>query len=46
MSGIEAPAQTEDCVLVIKRLFDAPRELVFVMWTDPAHFGKWLRPRG
>jgi len=24
-------------VLVITRLFDAPRELVFAAWTDPKH---------
>jgi uncharacterized protein YndB with AHSA1/START domain len=28
------------------RVFDAPRALVFQMWTDPAHVGKWWGPRG
>jgi uncharacterized protein YndB with AHSA1/START domain len=28
------------------RLFDAPRELVFRMWTDPAHIGNWWGPSG
>jgi len=28
------------------RFFDAPRELVFKMWTDPEHIGRWWGPRG
>jgi len=32
--------------LVITRLFDAPRELVFRMWTDPEHLAKWWGPTG
>jgi uncharacterized protein YndB with AHSA1/START domain len=31
---------------VINRSFDAPRELVFEMWTNPEHFSKWLPPTG
>ncbi len=34
-----------DAELVITRLFDAPRELVFAMWTDPRHALKWWGPR-
>lgn len=30
----------------ITRLFDAPRELVFRAWTDPAHLASWFGPRG
>ena len=26
-------------------MFDAPRELVFQMWTDPKHLAKWWGPR-
>jgi uncharacterized protein YndB with AHSA1/START domain len=37
-----APA---DEVLVITRIFDAPRELVFKLWTDPDHAMKWWGPR-
>jgi uncharacterized protein YndB with AHSA1/START domain len=33
-------------VLVITREFDAPRELVFKLWTDPAHAKHWMGPRG
>ncbi len=31
---------------VINRSFDAPRELVFEMWTNPKHFSQWLAPTG
>jgi len=30
----------------ITRLLDAPRELAFRAWTDPAHFTQWWGPRG
>lgn len=30
--------------LIIKRTFDAPRELVFKAWTDPALITKWWGP--
>jgi len=33
-------------VLVITRLFDAPRELIFAAWTDPKHVAQWWGPRG
>jgi uncharacterized protein YndB with AHSA1/START domain len=33
-------------VLVITRVFDAPRELVFKAWTDPAHLARWWGPHG
>src|SRR5262245_4135406 len=31
--------------LVIRRLIDAPRALVFEMWTDPRHAAQWWGPR-
>ncbi len=31
---------------VINRTFDAPIELMYKMWTDPAHFSKWIAPKG
>ena len=31
--------------LVITRIFDAPRELVWKAWTDPDHFKKWWGPK-
>ena len=32
--------------LVITRVYDAPRELVFSLWTDPKHVAEWWGPRG
>ena len=29
----------------ITRIIDAPRELVFRMWTDPAHMARWWGPQ-
>ncbi len=31
--------------LLITRIFDARRELVFQMWTDPRHVAQWWGPR-
>ena len=33
-------------MLVISRVFDAPRALVFKAWTDPKHVAQWWGPRG
>jgi len=35
-----------DREIVATRLFDAPRERLFRLWTDPAHVGKWWGPKG
>jgi uncharacterized protein YndB with AHSA1/START domain len=32
--------------VLITRLFDAPRELVFDAWTDPKQLARWYAPRG
>jgi uncharacterized protein YndB with AHSA1/START domain len=37
---------TADRELVIKRILDAPRELVFKAWTDPEHLMRWWGPHG
>lgn len=34
-----------DRQLTITRLFDAPRSLVFKVWTQPEHFSRWLGPK-
>lgn len=31
--------------LIITRIFDAPRSLVFKVWTQPEHFSCWLGPK-
>lgn len=33
-------------VLVLTRVFDAPRELVFKAWTEREHVIHWMAPRG
>lgn len=32
--------------IVITRIFDAPRELVWRAWTDPEHLKRWWGPKG
>ena len=32
--------------LVITRVFDAPRRLVFKTWIDPVHLEQWWGPEG
>src|SRR5216684_3873158 len=32
--------------LALTRVFDAPRELVFKVWTDPKQVAQWWGPRG
>ena len=35
-----------DREIVATRVFAAPRELVWKVWTDPEHIGKWWGPNG
>lgn len=35
-----------DCEIVITRIFNAPRELVFKAWTEPKHIEQWWGPKG
>jgi uncharacterized protein YndB with AHSA1/START domain len=35
-----------DREVVVTRVFDAPRQLVFDVWTDPRHVGTWWGPNG
>jgi len=44
MDGSLHDAETHE--LVIERIFDAPRELVWRLWTDDAHARRWFGPRG
>ena len=32
--------------IAMTRTFDAPRELVFAMWTNPDHVAWWFGPKG
>ena len=42
----EPAAVSPDREIVISRVLDAPRELVFAAWTDPRHVTRWWGPRG
>jgi uncharacterized protein YndB with AHSA1/START domain len=46
MSIVQTFTDTADREIVITRLLNAPRELVWKVWTDPNHVGKWWGPRG
>jgi uncharacterized protein YndB with AHSA1/START domain len=37
---------TVENVLIAERTFDAPRELVFDVWSDPKHIAQWWGPKG
>ena len=41
-----AEASTAERELVITRIFDAPRELVFRAWTEPDRAVRWWGPQG
>jgi uncharacterized protein YndB with AHSA1/START domain len=42
----KARIKLAECDITVTRVFDAPRNLVFRMWTDPAHLMRWWGPRG
>jgi uncharacterized protein YndB with AHSA1/START domain len=42
-SAMTEPSQWD---LVMTRVFDAPRELVFKVWTDAGHMAQWWGPKG
>jgi len=46
MSTKPNPSDTSDREVVISRIFNAPRELVFDAWTDAKHIGAWFGPTG
>ncbi len=37
---------SSDREIVLTRVFEAPPELVWKVWTDPAHLANWWGPRG
>lgn len=41
-----AVTESAERELVITRIFDAPRGLVFSAWTEPEHMARWFGPRG
>jgi uncharacterized protein YndB with AHSA1/START domain len=36
----------QDQQILITRIFDAPRDVVFRAWTDPEHVAQWFGPEG
>ena len=48
MKKSPAPAVREasDREILMERVFDAPRELVWTAWTDPKHVDQWWGPNG
>jgi len=47
MSDISTLDLDQDpCVIVGSRVVDAPRELVWQVWTDPRHLAQWWGPNG
>lgn len=45
LRGVTA-ARPSPAEIVISRWLDAPRELVFEVWTDPKHIREWWGPEG
>ena len=41
----DAAALAAERELVITRIFDVPRRLLFKMWTEPEHLVRWWGPR-
>ncbi|MCI0466061.1 MAG: SRPBCC domain-containing protein [Beijerinckiaceae bacterium] len=46
MTAATAAKMAEDLVVIITRVFDAPRELVFQAFTDPKHIPRFWGPDG
>ena len=45
--GKDTPTESQASrEIVVTRVFDAPRDLVFQMWTDPKHIAQWWGPNG
>jgi uncharacterized protein YndB with AHSA1/START domain len=41
----QARITSATCDVTVTRVFDAPRDLVFRTWTEPAHLARWWGPR-
>jgi uncharacterized protein YndB with AHSA1/START domain len=40
------PNAAQDREIVLSKVFDAPRDLVFRAWTEREHFTRWFGPKG
>lgn len=45
-SPISTADRPSDREVVFRRLLDAPRELVWKVWSDPEHLHHWFGPAG
>ena len=45
-AGTDAVADTAARELVVERIIEAPRALVFKAWTEPEHVARWWGPQG
>lgn len=45
-TGVTTYATPSDREVVITRVVDAPRRLVYDMWTNPKHVSQWMHPEG
>ncbi|MGI8527785.1 MAG: SRPBCC family protein [Pseudolabrys sp.] len=45
MTNTAATTQHPERTVVLTRIFDAPRALVWQAWTDPKHMAKWFGPQ-
>jgi uncharacterized protein YndB with AHSA1/START domain len=45
-SSSKTQIETTDREIMATRVYDAPRDLVFKLWTDPQHLAQWWGPRG
>jgi uncharacterized protein YndB with AHSA1/START domain len=45
-ANTDVATEPADRVLVLERIFDAPRRLVFKAWTEPEHLVRWWGPKG
>ncbi len=43
---MEQASATAEREIVVERVFDAPRELVWEAWTNPRHVAQWWGPQG
>jgi uncharacterized protein YndB with AHSA1/START domain len=45
-AGNSIDLESDPRAIIATRVFDAPRDLVFAVWTDPAHLAQWWGPNG
>src|SRR5450432_2436111 len=45
-SELSVRSQSSDREVIFSRLLDAPRELVWKVWSDPEHLHVWFGPEG